>query len=115
MLPLFLRAVSASAVVLTMSLVVDAIAARAADIGVGVNLEIAPGAPPPPRYEAVPPPPPGRAEVVVWVHGRWRWDGARYDWVPGHYIERPRREARWHEGHWDHRPGGWVWVEGDWR
>ena len=108
----FSKAICASAVALTLSFAIEAIPAQAADVGVA--LEIAPGAPPPPRYEAVPPPPPGRGELVVWTHGRWRWDGAGWGWVPGHYIERPRREARWHEGHWDHRPGGWVWVEGGW-
>jgi hypothetical protein len=84
--------------------------AHAAEIGI----VIAPGAPPAPRAETVPPPPgpPGR---VVWVHGRWNWDGRAWVWLPGHYIDVPRRHARWIEGHWRRTPRGWVWVEGHWR
>ncbi|HEY1720209.1 MAG TPA: hypothetical protein VGG27_03110 [Magnetospirillaceae bacterium] len=90
-----------------------ATAAKAAELG--VTLDLAPGAPPPPRVEAVPPPPPGPPDHVVWVHGRWRWDGHGYVWEAGHYVERPRHGARWVEGHWNHRPDGWIWVEGHWR
>lgn len=76
----------------------------------------APKPPPPARYEVPPPPPPARAETAVWDPGRWRWDGHDWIWVPGHFIERPRREAQWEPGHWQERPnGGWVWVEGHWR
>ncbi len=67
--------------------------------------------PPPPRYEAPPPPP---SERMVWDPGRWQWDGHDYRWVPGHYVERPYRDARWEPGHWAERNGGWVWVEGHW-
>jgi hypothetical protein len=69
-------------------------------------------APPPPRYEVIPPPP---REFVEWRPGHWRWDGREYAWIPGEYVERPRREARWEPGHWAERPNGWVWVEGHWR
>ena len=110
MTSLFTKAACAAAIALAMGMTVQATVARAAD----VIVELAPGAPPPPRYEAVPPPPPGRAERIVWVHGRWRWDGHAWAWEPGHYVERPRREAHWVEGHWDRRPNGWVWVEGHW-
>ncbi len=54
-------------------------------------------------------------EGWVWVHGYHRWDGARYVWVPGHYVEPPRRYAVWVDGHWAHERGGWYWVEGHWR
>ncbi len=77
---------------------------------------VAPRAPPPVRYEVVPPPPAGRVEVVTWDPGHWHWNGHEYVWVPGHYVERPRREAVWEPGHWAERPNGaWVWVEGHWR
>lgn len=77
---------------------------------------VAPKPPPAVRYEVAPPLPPQRMEVVVWDPGHWRWDGRDWDWVPGHYIERPQREARWEPGHWVERPNGtWAWVEGHWR
>jgi hypothetical protein len=76
----------------------------------------APKPPPPPRYEVAPPPPPDRAERVVWDPGHWRWDGHDWDWVPGHFVERPHREAHWEPGHWQERPNGaWVWIDGEWR
>lgn len=89
--------------------------ARADNVGVGVTLELAPGAPPAPRDETVPPPPSSHADRYVWVRGRWRWERGVWVWAPGHYVERPRGNAHWVEGHWDHRPNGWVWVEGGWR
>ncbi len=77
---------------------------------------VAPKPPPPVRYEAPPPPPPERAELVVWDPGHWRWNGRDWAWVPGRYIERPRREAHWVPGRWAERPDGtWAWVEGRWR
>lgn len=66
--------------------------------------------PPRPIHEVPPPPRPG----YVWRAGYHRWDGARYVWVPGEYIE-ARPGAHWVDGHWAHRGGGWVWVEGHWR
>jgi hypothetical protein len=66
---------------------------------------------PPPRYEAVPPPP---GERVVWRPGHWRWDGVRYDWIPGHYVERPVVANRWIPGHWVNGPRGPFWVEAHW-
>ena len=68
-------------------------------------------APPAPRYEA---PPPAPNDRVVWDPGHWQWDGHDYAWLPGHYEERPVREARWEPGHWDQRGGGWVWAPGHW-
>ncbi len=68
-------------------------------------------------------PPPVRVETrtvapgpgYVWTNGYWRWTGARYEWVPGSWIVRPRTTAVWMEGHWERRPGGWVWVAGHWQ
>ncbi len=68
-------------------------------------------------------PPPVRVETrtvapgpsYVWTNGYWQWTGARYAWVPGHWVERPRPAAVWVEGHWVRRPGGWIWVAGHWQ
>ena len=43
-----------------------------------------------------------------------RIDG-RWEWVPGHWIERPRRDAVWVVGRWDRRGPEYVWVDGHWR
>jgi hypothetical protein len=71
--------------------------------------------PPPPRpVERIPPPPPEHRDWA-WHAGYHRWDGAHYVWVPGAYVAPPHPHARWVEGHWRERGGGWVWVEGHWR
>jgi hypothetical protein len=70
--------------------------------------------PPPRPVETIPPPPhdhPGWA----WHDGYHRWDGNRYVWVPGYYVEPPHPHAHWVAGHWDHHGEGYVWVEGHWR
>lgn len=67
--------------------------------------------PPPPVREVVPPPP---HAGLVWQPGYHRWDGARYVWVPGTYVEAPRGHARWIPGHWRNSPRGYIWVEGHW-
>jgi hypothetical protein len=70
--------------------------------------------PPPRPHEAIPPPPPEHRDWA-WHAGYHRWDGEHYVWVPGTYVAPPHPHARWVEGHWAHRSGGWVWVEGHWR
>jgi hypothetical protein len=71
-------------------------------------------APPPLRVEVVPALP-GPAAKWFWRPGHWRWNGARYVWVRGHYIHRIRPGAVWVAGHWADRPGGFVWVRGRWK
>jgi len=72
----------------------------------------APREPPPMRNETRPRAPSGRD--AHWVDGRWRWDGREFDWVPGHYEDRPRRGATWQPGHWERGREGWVYVQGRW-
>ena len=74
-----------------------------------VELEIG-TAPPPPRVEVVPEP----REGFIYERGHYEWDGQRYVWVEGKFIEKredhkwrpyvlePRGE-KWHfrAGHWD--------------
>ncbi len=71
--------------------------------------------PPPPRPVEVVPVPPTEHPGWAWHPGYHRWDGERYVWVPGYYAEPPHPHARWVEGHWAHRHGGYVWIEGHWR
>ena len=68
---------------------------------------------PPPRHESMPPPPHPRA---IWQPGHWHWTGMRYDWMPGHYVERHPHYGRWVEGNWIWAPreGRWVWRGAHW-
>jgi hypothetical protein len=70
---------------------------------------------PPPQTELVPPPPDATA---AWQPGHWRWTGEvgrSWQWIPGHYLERPMGRTAWVIGQWQSTPSGWVWVEGHWR
>ena len=69
--------------------------------------------PPPPRVVETVPVSPGPG--YAWHGGYHRWDGQRYVWVPGVYEHAPYEHARWIDGHWANRGGGYVWVEGHWR
>jgi WXXGXW repeat (2 copies) len=69
--------------------------------------------PPHRPYERVPQPPPEHRDWA-WHAGYHRWDGGRYVWVPGTYVEPPHPRAHWVDGHWVHHGGGWVWREGHW-
>jgi WXXGXW repeat (2 copies) len=85
----------------------------------GIGTAVAQPPPPPgyapipaPRYEAVPPAPGPR---VIWEPGHWHWDGVRYVWIGGRYVEaRPHYHhyapGRWVAGH----QGRWVWVPAHW-
>jgi len=73
---------------------------------------IAPTARPPPRAEMVPPSP---GPQMVWEPGYWSFNGATWDWVPGHYAARPQPTAQWIPGHWAQQPSGtWIWIAGRW-
>lgn len=74
-------------------------------------------------YVRIGPPPPAPREVIpvaphpgwAWHPGYYRWDGARYIWVPGAYVAPPRPGGVWVPGHWRNTPRGYIWVEGHWR
>ncbi len=51
----------------------------------------------------------------VWVPGYHQWDGARYNWTAGTWVQAPHPGARWVAHRWVRRHGGWVLVEGHWR
>ena len=83
----------------------------AAGSEVALNKMPAPYRPPPNRAEI---PPPALSPQSLWEPGFWRWNGARFVWSPGRYIERPHPDANWMPGYWEQESGGWVWVEGRW-
>ena len=51
---------------------------------------------------------------ALWTFGHWDWNGAKYIWAPGRYIERPTPTANWRPGYWEQQPDGWIWVDGQW-
>jgi len=69
--------------------------------------------PPPPKRAEIPPPAP--SPHALWDCGHWGWNGTRYVWSPGRYLERPRPDANWMPGYWQQEAEGWLWVEGRWR
>jgi hypothetical protein len=78
--------------------------------------------PPPPNYAPIPPPrrevvPPLPGRTVIWQPGHWHWDGYRYIWINGRYVERRPQYGRYVEGHWVWAPkaGGWVWRPAHWQ
>jgi hypothetical protein len=70
-----------------------------------------PAAPPPPRYEVVPGP---HGRGTVWEPGHWHWNGMRYVWFDGHYVERRPGWGRYEPGHWVWRFNHWVWAPAHW-
>lgn len=70
---------------------------------------------PPERPVETIPPPPHEHPNWAWHDGYHHWDGNRYVWVPGYYVEPPHTHAHWVRGYWEQRPQGYVWVEGHWR
>jgi WXXGXW repeat (2 copies) len=72
---------------------------------------VAPYPPPPERAEI---PPPAPSTDLLWLAGHWNWNGAKYAWTPGHYVQRPLPTANWRPGYWDQESGGWLWTEGHW-
>jgi hypothetical protein len=55
------------------------------------------------------------AANYVWVSGYHRWEGNQYVWTPGQWEVPPREHAVWVAPRWEHRNGGYVFVEGRWR
>jgi hypothetical protein len=86
-------------------------------LAIGIGSAVAqpppPAAPPPPQFEQVPPPP---GERVVWEPGHWHWDGVRYVWIGGHYVERRVGYGHYVPGHWRWAPGlgRYEWIPAHW-
>jgi hypothetical protein len=51
----------------------------------------------------------------VWIGGYHRWDGNAYVWEGGRWEVPPRERAVWVAPRWEHRNGGYVFVEGRWK
>lgn len=68
---------------------------------------------PPMRYEAVPL---SRGERFIWQPGHWHWNGVRYVWFGGRYVDRRPIYRQWVEGRWVWAPyaGRWLWRPAHW-
>lgn len=80
-------------------------------VGAEVIVKVRPVAPAAVVETPGPRPGPG----FIWVPGYHRWNGTAYMWAPGRWERPPRRRAKWVAARWEHRHGGWVFVEGRWR
>ena len=68
---------------------------------------------PPPLEERVPAPPAAKVPLI-WEPGHYTWDGARYHWSPGRWVERAGHGTLWQDGYWRRQGRGYVWVPGHW-
>jgi hypothetical protein len=51
----------------------------------------------------------------MWIAGYWAWREGRHTWMAGHWELPPREHAVWEVPRWEHRNGGFVFIEGRWR
>jgi len=52
----------------------------------------------------------------TWALGYWRKAGPHeWTWTPGRWIAPPHDGAVWTEGHYQHTPDGYIWIDGFWR
>jgi hypothetical protein len=89
-------------------LTVAPMAPASAQIGIGVNITIAP--PALPVYE----PPPLPAEGWLWTPGYWAYGPDGYYWVPGTWVEPPQPGLLWTPGYWGFNNGAYVFNQGYW-
>src|SRR6516225_3316967 len=54
--------------------------------------------PPPPKRGEIPPRAP--SPQALWHSGHWSWNGEKYVWTAGRYVERPSPSANWLPGYW---------------
>ena len=101
-----------AALLLAAALATPAVLVLAPTPAAAQGLSVRIGPPPPPRAER-PPHPPHHFRHAEWMPGHWTWNGRRYIWTAGYYVE-GRPNAHWIPGHWDASPGGYVWTDGHW-
>jgi hypothetical protein len=89
-------------------LILAPLAPASAQIGIGVNISIAP--PELPVYEQ----PPLPAEGWLWNPGYWAYGDEGYYWVPGTWVEPPQPGLLWTPGYWGYNEGAYVFNQGYW-
>lgn len=75
-----------------------------------LEIRIATAAPPPLRREVVLARP---GPQFLWVSGAWHWED-EWVWIPGRWIVRPVREAKWVRASYVKVRGGWKYVPPHW-
>jgi len=76
-------------------------------------VRLAPSPPPNPLPEVFYPS--ANPMAQVWRAGYWDYDGRQFNWVEGHFIERPDPTAAWSPDRWERRAFGWAFVPGFWQ
>src|SRR3978361_1310976 len=86
--------------------------AATADAQVSINVRVGIPPPPLPYYEQ----PIIPAAGFLWIPGFWAWDQIEgdYYWVPGTWVEPPRRELLWTPAYWSWVGGRYVFHSGYW-
>src|SRR5580693_1295107 len=79
-----------------------------AQIGIAVNIHVAP--PALPVYEQPALPAPG----YLWTPGYWSYGDAGYFWVPGVWVQPPSAGLLWTPGYWGFEGGVYGWHAGYW-
>jgi hypothetical protein len=51
----------------------------------------------------------------VWVNGSYGWDERDWVWVPGRWVQRPRREVVWNDPRYYVSDGRRYWRSGYWQ
>ena len=53
---------------------------------------------------------------MVWEPGHWHWNGYRYIWIGGHYVQIRPAYRHYVEGRWVWAPrqGRYVWAPAHW-
>jgi hypothetical protein len=70
--------------------------------------------------EQAPPPPQVEVQTVApspnhrWIAGHWQWNGSRYFWSGGHWVEPPQLGMVYDPPKWENRAGRYVYVDGRW-
>jgi hypothetical protein len=80
----------------------------AAQIGISLNVTVAP--PELPVYEEPPLPAPG----YIFTPGYWSYGDAGYFWVPGTWVEPPQPGLLWTPGYWGWNGGHYLFNAGYW-
>ena len=106
--------IGAAAVALSIATLSACSAPQTVPVETVASMQQAAAAPhrPPPRRAEIPPPAP--SPQALWTVGHWEWNGKRYIWTPGRYVERPSPSSNWIDGYWEEQPQGWMWTEGRW-
>lgn len=60
--------------------------------------------------------PPAPGPGMSWVKAHWSWDGGKYIWEKGTYVE-TRKGYSWVDGQWERNPSGgwWKFHSGYWQ